>query len=160
MTSRPGRLLPDSAIVDAARTLPKRPADLGALKVFSGPRQKRRLGQWFAAVETALALARHRAAADRRKRRRRHPARPRAGAIAIRWQPTGWRAAVRWSPNSPTQHTVLAQNLLASDVIRRLAWQPPQPLDETAVRARLAEIGARPWQVDLTAAALTAALAG
>ena len=34
---------------------------------------------------------------------------------------------------------MLAQNLLASDVIRRLAWQPPQPADEDAVRERLAE---------------------
>jgi ribonuclease D len=153
----PGRLLPDSAIVDAARTLPKRPADLGALKVFSGPRQKRRLGQWFAAVETALALP------DTELP-------PTAGSggdgipPASRWRDRDPVAADRLTrcrevvTELAEQHTVLAQNLLASDVIRRLAWQPPKPLDEAAVRARLAEIGARPWQIDLTAGALTTAL--
>ena len=42
---------------------------------------------------------------------------------------------------------MLAQNLLASDVVRRLAWEPPNPLDEVAVRERLAALGARPWQI-------------
>ena len=56
------------------------------------------------------------------------------------------------------RHQVLAQNLLASDVVRRLAWEPP-PADEPDVAARLAELGARPWQVELTAAPLAAALA-
>ena len=53
---------------------------------------------------------------------------------------------------------MLAQNLLASDVVRRLSWRPPEPLTDDAVRAQLAELGARPWQVELTAGALTAAL--
>ena len=57
------------------------------------------------------------------------------------------------------RHVVLAQNLLASDIVRRLAWQPPQPPEEPAVRERLLGYGARPWQVELTAAALSTALA-
>jgi ribonuclease D len=56
------------------------------------------------------------------------------------------------------RYQVLGQNLLASDVVRQLAWQPPQPLIEEAVRAELARLGARPWQIDLTSAALTDAL--
>jgi ribonuclease D len=56
------------------------------------------------------------------------------------------------------EHTVLGQNLLASDLVRRLAWKPPAPIDETAVRERLAELSARPWQIDLTAALLAEAL--
>ena len=155
----PGRLLPDAAIVDAARTLPKRPADLGALKVFGGPRQKRRLGQWFAAVEAALALPETELP-------------PTAGSggdgipPASRWRDRDPVAADRLArcreivTRLASEHTVLAQNLLASDVIRRLAWQPPQPPDEAAVRERLAELGARPWQIDLTAAPLAGALAG
>ena len=58
------------------------------------------------------------------------------------------------------EHTVLAQNLLASDVVRKLAWSPPTPVDETAVREQLAESGARLWQIYLTAAPLAGALAG
>jgi ribonuclease D len=56
------------------------------------------------------------------------------------------------------EHSVLAQNLLASDVLRRLCWAPPSPVDEQSVRARLVDLGARPWQIDLTAAPLGQAL--
>ena len=31
-------------------------------------------------------------------------------------------------------HQVLAQNLLASDVVRRLCWEPPDPITEDTLR--------------------------
>src|SRR5262249_59850196 len=52
----PGRLLPDSAIVAAARANPRRPADLAALPVFGGPRQRRQTARWFAALVEARDL--------------------------------------------------------------------------------------------------------
>ena len=58
-----------------------------------------------------------------------------------------------------TEHELPAENLLTPDYVRRLAWTPPNPLGEEAVDAALAELGARPWQRRLTAAALSAALA-
>ena len=36
-------------------------------------------------------------------------------------------------------------------MIRRLAWRSVSPVTDEAVRARLAELGARPWQIDLLA---------
>jgi ribonuclease D len=53
---------------------------------------------------------------------------------------------------------VVVQNLLASDVVRRLAWRPPEPLDADTVALRLLDLGARPWQARLCAAPLAAAL--
>ena len=50
-------------------------------------------------------------------------------------------------------HRVLAQNLLASDVVRRLCWDAVAP-DAASVGAALTGFGARPWQVELTAAML------
>jgi ribonuclease D len=154
----PGRVLPDAAIVDAATTMPTRAADLAALRVFSGPRQRRQLHRWFGAVEAGLALAE----ADL-------PPVTGGGGDGIpptaRWRDRDPVAAGRLArcreviAELAEEHSVLAQNLLASDVVRRLAWQPPAPPDETAVREHLAEYGARPWQVDLTAARLAAALA-
>jgi ribonuclease D len=153
----PGRLLPDAAVVEAARTLPKRPGELAALPVFGGPRQRRQLGRWFAAVERALTLAEDELP-------------PITGGSgdgmppASRWRDRDPEAAARLAAcreavtTLAERHQVLAQNLLASEVIRRLCWQPPSPTDETAVRERLAELGARPWQIELTAAPLTAAL--
>jgi ribonuclease D len=153
----PGRVLPDSAIIDAAVRQPKRPADLAALRVFGGPRQKRQLDRWFGAVDAALSLP--------------DPDLPPltgGGGDGIpppaRWRERNPAAAARLAACRELvtalaeQHSVLAQNLLASDVMRRLAWRPDSPVDETSVRAQLAELGARPWQIDLAAAGLAAAL--
>ncbi|HZY76901.1 MAG TPA: ribonuclease D [Jatrophihabitantaceae bacterium] len=153
----PGRLLPDAALIEAARVLPKRPGELAALSVFGGPRQRRQLSRWFGAIERARALPDSELP-------------PITGGSgdgippASRWRDRDPEAAARLAGcreavnQLAEAHSVLAQNLLASDVIRRLCWSPPQPVDETAVRERLAELGARPWQIELTAPALTAAL--
>jgi ribonuclease D len=153
----PGRVLPDSAIIDAAVRQPRRPADLAALRVFGGPRQKRQLDRWFRAVDAALALP--------------DPELPPltgGGGDGIpppaRWRERDPAAAARLAACRDLvtalaeQHSVLAQNLLASDVVRRLAWRPDSPVDELSVRAQLGELGARPWQIELAAAGLATAL--
>jgi ribonuclease D len=155
----PGRVLPDSAIIDAARAEPARPADLAALPIFGGPRQRRRLDHWFGAVLAARNLP--------------------DGELPPLTLPggDGMPATSRWRERDPEaakrlararaavqaladQHRVLAQNLLASDVVRRMCWRPPEVLDTDAVLVRLVELGARPWQAELTAEPLVAALAG
>jgi ribonuclease D len=153
----PGRILPDSAIIEAARVEPKRPAELAALPIYSGGRQRRQLGRWFEALEGA----RHVADAELPEIN---------AAVGDGIPPTG-----RWRERDPdaaerlghcrgavaalaAEHQVLAQNLLASDVVRRVAWQAFEDLSETTVAARLGELGARPWQVELCAAPLAAAL--
>jgi ribonuclease D len=155
----PGRVLPDSAIVEAARIDPARPADLAALPIFGGPRQRRRLSRWVAALEQARALPDDQL-----------PPLTGGGGDGIpatsRWRERDPAAAARLVAARDTltrlaeQHTVLSQNLLASDVVRRLCWDPPPALDEAAVRSRLAELGARPWQIEITAGPLAAALHG
>jgi ribonuclease D len=154
----PGRVLPDSAIIDAAQREPAHRRDLLALPVFGGPRQRRRVDRWFAALQAARAL-------------------PDSELPPLTGPGDGVPAASRWRERDPAaaarlaaarevitrlaaEHTVLVQNLLASDVVRRLCWAPPKPLSEDSIRNRLAELGARPWQIDLCAAPLAAALAG
>ncbi|MBN9619344.1 MAG: ribonuclease D [Actinobacteria bacterium] len=153
----PGRVLPDSAIVDAARSNPSRARDLAALPIFGGPRQRRQLDRWFGAVAQAQALTDDEL-----------PPLTGGGGDGIpapsRWRDRDPAAAARLAAAREVvtalaeQHTVLAQNLLASDVVRRLCWQPPAPLTPESVPERLTELGARPWQVALTAAPLAAAL--
>ncbi|MEI6623790.1 MAG: ribonuclease D, partial [Actinomycetes bacterium] len=53
---------------------------------------------------------------------------------------------------------VAAENLMTPDTVRRLCWTPPDPMTTEAVREFLISRGARPWQVELTAPLLTAAL--
>lgn len=161
----PGRLLPDSAIIEAARTLPKTPAELAGLPVFGGPRQKRQLDRWFAALDSARKLA------DSEL-----PPITGGGGDGVppasRWRERDPVAAARLAACRAVvaalaeEHTVLGQNLIASDVVRRLAWNPgaanpgaANPGTESGVRSQLAALGARPWQIDLVAAPFVAALA-
>ncbi len=156
----PGRVLPDAAIVNAARTNPAQARDLAALPVFGGPKQRRRLDRWFGALESARALPDDELP-------------PVTGGNA---DPDGMPSGSRWRDRDPAaaarlaaarevvdrlaeEHQVLAQNLLPSDVVRRLCWLPPERITSDAVAARLADLGARPWQIDLAAGQLATALA-
>jgi ribonuclease D len=56
------------------------------------------------------------------------------------------------------EHSLPAENLLPPDVVRRLAWRPPEPPSPEAVGADLLEHGARPWQAELTAKPIGRAL--
>jgi ribonuclease D len=151
----PGRVLPDSAIIDAARAEPVRPADLAALPIFGGPRQRRRLDRWFGAVQSGGNLPETEL-----------PPLTLPGGDGMpatsRWRERDPAAAKRLARGRDTvhalaeQHRVLDQNLLASDVLRRLCWRPPDALDDDAVQARVLELGARPWQAELTAGPLAA----
>ena len=152
----PGRILPDSAIIGAVRADPRQAAELATLPVFSGPRQRRETSRWFGALAAARALPDEQLP-------------PITGGLdpvppASRWRDRAPDAADRLAHGREVvaaladEHVVLSQNLLASDVLRRLAWEPPRPLSEETVRAELARLGARPWQIELTASALTVAL--
>jgi ribonuclease D len=43
------------------------------------------------------------------------------------------------------------ENLLTPELLRRVAWHPPVPATDAAIGTALAELGARPWQVEETA---------
>ncbi len=58
------------------------------------------------------------------------------------------------------EHHIPAENLLTPDYLRRLVWRPPVPATEESVDARLALLGARPWQRELTVPVLTPLLVG
>ena len=156
----PGRTLPDAAILAAVKANPKSQADLGTLAVFNGPRQRRLAGYWYQAlvegrdVPEAQLPPLSQLSAD-----------PDAMPSPARWRDRDPAAAARLAAGKQVvtevaaKHQLLSQNLLAGDALRRLAWRPVTPLTAEAVRARLVELGARPWQIDLLADRLTAALA-
>jgi ribonuclease D len=56
------------------------------------------------------------------------------------------------------EHHLPAENLLPPDAVRRLAWQPPEPVSPDSVGAALAGYGARQWQIDLTSLPIAKAL--
>ncbi len=153
----PGRVLPDRAIVAASEALPRSVPQLVGLPAFAGKGTRRRAALWQAAIDRALALPDAELPSVRGPRTdapppiRAWPERdPRAAARL-----TTARAVVQ--ATSEAVHTPV-ENLLQPDLLRRLCWSPPPAPDLDSVVAALTAGGARPWQVELLAEPLAAAL--
>jgi ribonuclease D len=153
----PTRVLPDAAIVEAARLVPKGAPDLSRIAGFNGRGARKYTSEWLRAVGRARAEP--------------EPALPESSAQAgdgpppaHRWQERDPAAATRLVAVRAAvaaladEHGLPTENLLPPDAVRRLAWQPPDPVSPAAVSMNLASHGARPWQADITAAAISGAL--
>jgi ribonuclease D len=152
----PGRVLPDAAIAAAALALPKTEAELLGVSIFNGRSLRRSVATWFAAVDAALNLPEDdlpdlKAKYDGPPPARSWPERDPEAAARL----AACRAAVA---AIAADHTLPTENLLTPDSIRRLAWSPPDTVTEAVVADVLRGMGARAWQVQLTAAALADAL--
>ena len=144
----PGRLVPDRALVAAVIANPASKSALGALKEFTGRASRSQLDRWWAAIEagravTELPLERStggdtlpppRAWVDRN---------PEADARLKAARPVVEHRAEEL--HMPTE------NLLTPELLRRVAWSPPQPLTAASVGEALAALGARSWQIAQTA---------
>jgi ribonuclease D len=154
----PGRVLPDAAIVEAALAMPATSEELAALSVYGGRSTRRHLRVWHGAVERARhlpekALPPVSPPVDGPPPTRGWAERDQAAAARL----VAARAAVATVAD---EHDVPAENLLAPDAVRRLAWSPPIPATPDSVAEALTTYGARAWQVQLTAALLAEALTG
>jgi ribonuclease D len=149
----PGRVLPDSAIVEATVAAPASADALAALPVFRGRSQRRLTAYWFGALEQAARLD----AAQL----------PRTAATTegpppvARWADRDPDAAARLAAARDAvaavgqQHAVPVENLLQPDLLRRLSWTPPA---EGGVADAMRAGGARAWQIELLAPLLERAL--
>jgi ribonuclease D len=152
----PGRLLPDAAIVDAALREPARRDDLVAMPVFRGRAQRRLAERWWSAIQRARGLSRD-------------------DLPASAATPDGPPPAHRWGDKDPAAAARLAaaraalaglsertgtpvENLVTPDLVRRLCWAPPEDTSPDGVDRARRDLGARPWQAELTADLLAEAL--
>ncbi|MEY8017038.1 HRDC domain-containing protein [Mycobacterium servetii] len=154
----PRRVLPDSAIIDAAVANPTTVEELVALPVFGGRNQRRSAEVWLAALQAA---------------RENRP--PPLDAE----QPNGPPPASRWSRRKPEAAARLeaaraalaevsqrvdvpTENLVSPDLVRRLCWDwetPGGAADAVeAVDAFLRAGQARTWQRELVVAVLARAV--
>jgi ribonuclease D len=151
----PGRVLGDAAIIAAAETDPKDERTLLQITGFGGRSVRRLAPVWLDALAGARAL-------------------PEA-ALPVTPPAEGPPPPHRWAERDPVAagrlarcraviaelsdtHRLPPENILTPDSVRRLAWSPPRPPTPEAVTVVLRALGARPWQTDLTAARLAAAL--
>ncbi|MFF0478134.1 hypothetical protein [Streptomyces sp. NPDC004284] len=78
----------------------------------------------------------------------------RPGPIGLRVRPNGGaRGGGARGGAAPPQ-----ENLITSDTVRRVCWEPPAPATPATVSAAPSGRGARPWQVELVTPLLVKAL--
>lgn len=153
----PGRLIPDRSIVAAASANPRSKGDLARLDTFRGRASRSELDLWWKAI------LRGKTTEDLPGPRPRDP-----GSIPHH---RGWGqrhpeaaerlAAARAGVEAEAERQNMpAENLIKPDLVRRLAWQPPADTSVEAIALRLSELGARDWQIALTAPILTDAFVG
>ena len=158
----PGRIIPDSAIVAAAQAMPADRDALLAVKGFHGRGAERYAARWVAALR-AVAGARRGRAAHPRPALRRAAAPPRLGRPRPGRRPPARRWPARRSASWPSSSGLPVENLLTPDYLRRVLWTPPATRDPKRPggrcrRGALAELGARPWQVELAGPVVTQAI--
>jgi ribonuclease D len=153
----PTRILPDAAIVDAARAAPGTMDELATLTGFTGRGARRYSPEWLRAIRRAKVMTDEQLP---------EPSAPPSD---------GPPPAHRWSERDPVAAKRLvatraavaaladarhlpAENLLAPDAVRRLAWLPPEPLSAESVSDELRRYGARTWQIEMTALPIAMAL--
>jgi ribonuclease D len=154
----PGRVLPDTSIVQAAIAAPDNETDLLRLPVFKGRSQRRIADVWVRALREAAALPRSELPDPSPS----HDGPPPPN----RWGDRDPAAAARLSAVRAAltavaeEHRLPIENLLQPELVRRTCWRPPEPLSTESVVEALRAGGAREWQIGLTADALATALKG
>ncbi len=144
----PGRLVPDRALVAALIADPKSKQELAQVKDFTGRASRSQLDRWWAAFEAG------RAAVDLPLERA-----PGGESIppARAWSDRNPDADARLKAARPLVEALAEQlqmpteNLLTPEILRRVAWSPPEPADAASIGEALAELGARRWQIAQTA---------
>jgi ribonuclease D len=153
MDRAPGKILPDVAITDLAS---HRSPDRAALRQIPGflRRQAKKFeATWLEAVDAAARLRESELPPmhipnDAPPQPRLWAAKDPAAAARL--------AAVREAMNTLSADlNIPIENLLTPEYVRRLVWRPPGPATEESINAALSELGARPWQRELTVGVLT-----
>ncbi|MFT4294579.1 MAG: HRDC domain-containing protein [Micropruina sp.] len=164
MDRAPGKVLPDRAITtlaaraNSAEVKRLGPSDLAAVPEFAWRFPSRYRARWLAALDRVAALTR--AQLPARQLSPDGPPPPRT------WESRNPEAAARWDAVRPAvveraeQLELPVENLISPDALRRLLWQPPDPLTAEAVDAALAAELVRPWQREQLVSLIVQRLAG
>lgn len=152
----PGRILPDSSILEIAQAMPKDLATLKGLRAMRNRGPRRFISQWHDAVEQAMGLDENKLPTIGQRFDGPPPLRS--------WADKNPKAAARLGAcrevvaRIAETHNLPTENLIAPGTVRALAWEPPADHTVEAVSAALAASGARQWQINLAAVELATAL--
>lgn len=150
----PGHILPDSALIAAADAVPRTVPQLLAVEGFHGRAAKREAPRWLRAIKAGASSK----DLPEKQRRTGAPPPPRSWKDRNPLAYRQYRTAREWLSRRAEQLEVMPETLLTPAVLKQLCWTPPEQTDLDSVREALAELGARPWQVEQAAAVVTVAL--
>lgn len=151
----PGRILPDSALVAAARAMPRTVPQLLAVEGFHGRGARREAPRWLRALHDG---AHSEDPPSLQRRTSTGPPAPRTWRDRAPLAFRRYRTARERLAYRADELQVMAETLLVPAVLKQLCWSPPEPVDLETVSMFLRELGARPWQIQQTAAVVTVAL--
>lgn len=148
----PGRLVPDRSLVHAAKVMLKSKSQLANDKSFNGRASRTYLDIWWNALETGL------------NTRDLPPVRAQAAGMPNHrnWPGKFPEAESRLQVAKPIiaevseRLKIPAENLLTPDYLRQVCFEP-KGFDADDITAQLRECGAREWQINLLAEAISAA---
>jgi len=143
----PGRLVPDRSLVAAVRADPRSRSELASLKEFTGRASRTQLDRWWQAI------VRGRESADLPLERVHGDGLPPVRAWRDRNPDADRRLkSARLAVEARAQALGMpTENLLTPELLRRVAWQPPEPASAEGIADELRELGARSWQIEQTA---------
>ena len=149
----PGRLIPDAALIAAAKAMPTTVPQLLKTPGFHGRAAGKEAPRWLRCLQQARAEDQ----LPPLHLQSNSPPPPRT------WADKDPAAAQRLNTAKPRVARAAesldmpVENLLTPDYLRRLCWRPPSPVEPESIAAALSDLGARPWQIEITAPILTVA---
>ncbi|WP_435300199.1 HRDC domain-containing protein [Timonella sp. A28] len=149
----PSRVLPDRAIIAAAKAKPKTIGELSHLHAFGGPSNRRRAAQWQKAIDNALSLPADELPELRLPKKDAPPA-PKVWAERDPQAARRLEKAKLYYEQLSSELSIPIENLLTPDTLRKVCWQPPRIVTASHIGDHLVSLGARPWQVELAATQL------
>ena len=144
----PGRLVPDRSLVAAVVGAPASKAELASIKAFNGRASRSQIDRWWQAIVDGRASTTP--PLERAKGGDSLPP-PRAWADRNPEADARLKAARPVVESHAESLSMPTENLLTPDVLRRVAWSPPEDITAESVGDALASLGARPWQIAETA---------
>lgn len=154
----PGKLLNDRSLIAVAKAKPRTVPQLMKIPRMRRKAASRDARRWLQAVQDGIKLAQD-------------PDKVPPMRVSSQTPPAvkAWRdkdpLAARRLQTCRSRLARVAQdqqmpleNLLLPETLREICWRPPEPITPESVERRLADLGARPWQVQATSAVITVAL--
>lgn len=147
----PKKLLPDSALIEAAYAMPSNVPAVLNIPGYQTRALKREAPRWVRAIVSA------------RKDKEPVPyTTPAEGPPPLKaWETKRPVSALLIAPAKEAMSklaeelTIPTENLLTPETLRLLCWDPPQDTSTPGIARELEKLGARPWQVTLTAPVLS-----